>query len=288
MKKQMILLGMLMAFCMAEAKVTLPALFTDNMVLQQKSNVIFHGHSSTKKEVIIKTGWNKHPYTTSPDKEGNWKIEVPTPSAGGPYEIIISDGDEHILQNILIGEIWLYTGECETETPIDIPSQPYIRLFQTKKEISLVPKKDLHATQEGWKECTSETITGLPAIGYFFASQLQKNLKVPIGIISCTWKDTPAEAWASYDALENLPSYNKETEMLESLGFNPEKIEAEYGALLSVRAIFITALPYKDIIKLFTNTIWDGAMTTKYGRNLIIRMKTGKQWNFRDTGKIRE
>ena len=76
--------------------------------------------------------------------------------------------------------------------------------------------------------------------------------------------------------------------MLESLGFNPEKIEAEYGALLSVRAIFITALPYKDIIKLFTNTIWDGAMTTKYGRNLIIRMKTGKQWNFRDTGKIRE
>lgn len=164
MKKQMILLGMLMAFCMAEAKVTLPALFTDNMVLQQKSNVIFHGHSSTKKEVIIKTGWNKHPYTTSPDKEGNWKIEVPTPSAGGPYEIIISDGEEHILQNILIGEIWLYTGECETETPIDIPSQPYIRLFQTKKEISLVPKKDLHATQEGWKECTSETITGLPAI----------------------------------------------------------------------------------------------------------------------------
>lgn len=93
-----------------------------------------------QKEVIIKTGWNKHPYTTSLTK-GNWKIEVPTPSAGGPYEIIISDGDEHILQNILIGEIWLYTGECETETPIDIPSQPYIRLFQTKKEISLVPKK---------------------------------------------------------------------------------------------------------------------------------------------------
>ena len=214
---------------MTEAKVTLPALFTDNMILQQKSNVIFHGHSSTKKEVIITTGWSKHPYTTSPDKEGNWRIEIPTPSAGGPYEIIISDGDKHILQNILIGEIWLYTGECETETPIDIAPQPYIRLFQTKKEISLVPKKDLHTTQEGWKECTSKNITGFPAVGYFFASQLQKTLKVPVGIISCTWKDTPAEAWASYDALEDLPSYNKETEMLESLEFNPEKIEAEYA-----------------------------------------------------------
>ncbi|KAA5378130.1 sialate O-acetylesterase, partial [Phocaeicola dorei] len=106
---------------------------------------------------------------------------------------------------------------------------PYIRLFQTKKEISLVPKKDLHTTQEGWKECTSKNITGFPAVGYFFASQLQKTLKVPVGIISCTWKDTPAEAWASYDALEDLPSYNKETEMLESLEFNPEKIEAEYA-----------------------------------------------------------
>lgn len=118
---------------MAEAKVTLPALFTDNMVLQQKSNVIFMAIHLQKRS-DNKTGWNKHPYTTSPDKEGNWKIEVPTPSAGGPYEIIISDGDEHILQNILIGEIWLYTGECETEAPIDIPSQPYIRLFQTKKK----------------------------------------------------------------------------------------------------------------------------------------------------------
>lgn len=118
---------------MAEAKVTLPALFTDNMVLQQ-NRMSFSWPFIYKKEVIIKTGWNKHPYTTSPDKEGNWKIEVPTPSAGGPYEIIISDGEEHILQNILIGEIWLYTGECETETPIDIPSQPYIRLFQTKKK----------------------------------------------------------------------------------------------------------------------------------------------------------
>ena len=172
----MILLGMLMAFCMAEAKVTLPALFTDNMVLQQKSNVIFHGHSSTKKEVIIKTGWNKHPYTTSPDKEGNWKIEVPTPSAGGPYEIIISDGDEHILQNILIGEIWLYTGECETETPIDIPSQPYIRLFQTKKEISLVPKKDLHATQEGWKEVAKEFQDNLNNLDGIYTKNYNRSL----------------------------------------------------------------------------------------------------------------
>lgn len=80
MKKQMILLGMLMAFCMAEAKVTLPALFTDNMVLQQ-NRMSFFMAIHLQKRSDNKTGWNKHPYTTSPDKEGNWKIEVPTPSA---------------------------------------------------------------------------------------------------------------------------------------------------------------------------------------------------------------
>lgn len=80
-----------MAFCMTEAKVTLPALFTDNMILQQ-NQMSFPWPFIHKKEVIITTGWSKHPYTTSPDKEGNWRIEIPTPSAGGPYEIIIRTG----------------------------------------------------------------------------------------------------------------------------------------------------------------------------------------------------
>lgn len=225
----MISLGMLMAFSITEAKVTLPALFTDNMILQQKSNVLFRGHASTKNEVVITAGWSKRIYTASPDQEGHWKIEVPTPSAGGPYEISISDGDQRILQNILIGEIWLYAGESNTGISVDMPACPSIRLFQVNREISLVPKEDLHATQDGWKECTPENITGFPATGYFFASQMQKALKVPVGVIDCSWKDTPAEAWASYDALENLSAYSKETEMLESLGFNPEKIEEEYA-----------------------------------------------------------
>lgn len=231
MKKTILSLGMLLlACCMAEAKITLPALFTDNMLLQQKSTVVVHGRSSTGQEVVITAGWSKHPYTTSPDKEGNWRMELPTPSAGGPYAISISDGDEYRLQNILIGELWLYTGESDVRIPLDnLPPQPSIRLFQPKKEISLVPRNELTAAQGGWKECTPEAVAGFPAAGYFFASQLQKTLKVPVGVIACTWKDTPAEAWAGYDALKDLPGYGKETDMLESLGFNPEKIEAEYA-----------------------------------------------------------
>ncbi len=227
--KRILFLGMLAAFATAEAKVTLPALFSDNMVLQQKSDVALHGRSSAKKDVTITVGWNKHIYTAPTDAQGNWKIEIPTPSAGGPYEITLSDGEEQVLKNIMIGEIWLYAGEVNAGMPIEGASQSSIRLFQVKKEISLVPKEDLDPAQGEWQECSTEVVAGFPTEGYFFASQLQKTLKVPIGVIDCTWAGTPAEAWSSYNALESLADYGQEAEMLESLGFDPEKIEAEYA-----------------------------------------------------------
>ncbi len=227
--KRILFLGMLAAFATAEAKVTLPALFSDNMVLQQKSDVALHGRSSAKKDVTITVGWNKHIYTAPTNAQGNWKIEIPTPSAGGPYEITLSDGEEQVLKNIMIGEIWLYAGEVNAGMPIEGASQSSIRLFQVKKEISLVPKEDLDLAQGEWQECSTEAVAGFPTEGYFFASQLQKTLKVPIGVIDCTWAGTPAEAWSSYNALESLADYGQEAEMLESLGFDPEKIEAEYA-----------------------------------------------------------
>ncbi|WP_455668190.1 sialate O-acetylesterase [Phocaeicola sp.] len=229
MTKRILFLGMLAAFATAEAKVTLPALFSDNMVLQQKSDVALHGRSSAKKDVTITVGWNKHIYTAPTNAQGNWKIEIPTPSAGGPYEITLSDGEEQVLKNIMIGEIWLYAGEVNAGMPIEGASQSSIRLFQVKKEISLVPKEDLDLAQGEWQECSTEAVAGFPTEGYFFASQLQKTLKVPIGVIDCTWAGTPAEAWSSYNALESLADYGQEAEMLESLGFDPEKIEAEYA-----------------------------------------------------------
>ena len=85
MKKLMITLGMFATFCTTEAKVTLPALFTDNMMLQQKSDITLRGHSTNRKEVMVITGWDKHIYMAQTDKQGNWKTEISTPSAGGPY-----------------------------------------------------------------------------------------------------------------------------------------------------------------------------------------------------------
>ena len=118
MKKLMITLGMFATFCTTEAKVTLPALFTDNMVLQQKSDIILRGHSTNRKEVMVITGWDKHIYMAQTDKQGNWKTEISTPSAGGPYEISFCDGEELTLHNIMIGELWLCSGQSNMEMPV--------------------------------------------------------------------------------------------------------------------------------------------------------------------------
>lgn len=88
MKKLMITLGMFATFCTTEAKVTLPALFTDNMVLQQKSDITLRGHSTNRKEVMVITGWDKHIYMAQTDKQGNWKTEISTPLPADPTKSV--------------------------------------------------------------------------------------------------------------------------------------------------------------------------------------------------------
>ena len=171
MKKLMITLGMFATFCTTEAKVTLPALFTDNMVLQQKSDITLRGHSTNRKEVMVITGWDKHIYMAQTDKQGNWKTEISTPSAGGPYEISFCDGEELTLHNIMIGELWLCSGQSNMEMPVGDwgkvlnyeneireATYPDIRLFKVKKETSLTPKEDLSPTQGEWQECTPQSV----------------------------------------------------------------------------------------------------------------------------------
>lgn len=242
MKKLMIALGMLTAFCSTEAKVTLPTLFTDNMVLQQKSTVVLRGHSTAQKEVMVITSWDKHIYMAQTDGQGKWKTEITTPSAGGPYEICFRDGDELVLHNVMIGELWLCSGQSNMEMPIGSwgkvldyeneisqSNHPSIRLLKVKKETSLTPKEELAPTQKGWQECTPESVENFSAVGYFFARQLQKSLKTPIGIIDSSWGGTPAEAWTGYDGLKHLQEFEEEMDMLESLGFRSDKIDAEYA-----------------------------------------------------------
>lgn len=151
------------------------------------------------------------------------------------------------------------------ENEIREATYPDIRLFKVKKETSLTPKEDLSPTQGEWQECTPQSVNSFSAVGYFFARQLQQKLKTPIGVIDCSWGGTPAEAWTSYNGLKHLQEFEHEMDMLESLGFQPERL--------------MQSMPRREKhgINLCMSMIWDGVMTIKYGLNLIIQTRIGKK-----------
>ena len=101
-----------------QAKVRLTSIWGDNMVLQQQSEVTFHGKASANSKITIEASWNHRKLTTRSDQHGNWNIQLPTPAAGGPYTITFSDGEALTLNNILLGEVWFCSGQSNMEMPV--------------------------------------------------------------------------------------------------------------------------------------------------------------------------
>ena len=225
-----------------QAKVVLPSVFTDNMVLQQKTDITFYGDATKNKQLTVKTGWNGKEYYTEADGQGKWSLKIPTPAAGGPYEITFSDGKKLQLKNVMIGEVWCCSGQSNMEMPvagwgkvmnyeqeIAEAAYPAIRLFQVKKNTSLAPLKEVESTLGGWQECSSATVPEFSALAYFYARALWKELNVPIGVIDCTWGGTPAEAWTSHETLRQVMGFREEMDKLERLGFDPNRMEQAYS-----------------------------------------------------------
>lgn len=210
------------------AKPVLPALFSDNMVLQQQTQVPVWGQAAKSKEVKITASWNGETYTTLTDTEGNWKTEIPTPAAGGPYTISISDGKEVKLTNVMIGEVWICSGQSNMEMPlkgwgkvlnyqqeIDNANHPDIRLYQVKKTVSPIPLAAGESTMGGWQNCAPQTVEDFSAVAYFFARELNRKLNVPVGVIDVTWGGTPAESWTSVETLDILSEFHDKTALIQ-------------------------------------------------------------------------
>ena len=191
------------------AQVILPAIFSDNMVLQQQTDVAIWGTASNNSTVKVTTSWNKKSYSTKAGSDGRWKLKVSTPSAGGPYEVTISEGNTIKFKNVLIGEVWVCSGQSNMEMPmkgymnqpilgsneaIATSSNPMIRLFTVTKASNLNPQDDFTGT---WKNCEPENVSQFSATAYFFGLMLNKSLNVPIGLINSSWGGTRIEPWIS-------------------------------------------------------------------------------------------
>lgn len=201
----------------AEAKVKLPGIFSDNMVLQQNDNVKIWGNS-TGKTVQVITSWNNKKYKVNADDSGNWQATLTTPSAGGPYTISLDDGEKLNLENILIGEVWLCSGQSNMEMPVkgfknqptlnsnDIlleAENPQIRLIKYDKTASRIPATDNKSTS--WQVSDAQSAKEFSAVAFQFAQTLQRKLKVPVGVIMSTWGGTKIEAWMTENSLKSFP-----------------------------------------------------------------------------------
>jgi sialate O-acetylesterase len=191
------------------AEIKLASIFTDNMVLQQQSEVAIWGWAASGASINIKPSWDGKSYTTKSENEGKWKLKIATPKAGGPYEIVISDGKPFKLVNVLIGEVWLCSGQSNMEMPMKgFKGQPIkgsndAILHSKNKNIRLitVPRSSKTEPQDSfkgqWQEASPATVADFSATGYYFGRLVNEIIDVPVGLINVSYSGSCIEAWMS-------------------------------------------------------------------------------------------
>jgi sialate O-acetylesterase len=207
-----------------QAQTKLPSVFGDNMVLQQKEKVSIWGKDIPNSQIKITTSWGAKALTKA-DKNGFWKTKINTHKGSFNSEIIKIEGTTTItLKNILIGEVWLCSGQSNMEMPMDglgkskvLNADKYlkksinknIRLFNNPRAVSAFPNFE---TGGNWLESNKVTANKFSAIGYIFGLSLFEKLNVPIGIIETSWGGTRIEFWlpkAYLEKYEDVKNTNK-------------------------------------------------------------------------------
>ena len=199
------------------AKVRLPQFFSDNMVLQQQSECNIWGWADPGTRVSISTSWDKKNYNVQANKYGLFSLTVKTPEAGGPYFIGFKDADYVQLNNVMIGEVWICSGQSNMEMlmkgykaqPVEGAAEELLscndndlRLFYGKRLASLEPQQDLAGS---WLPANAASVREFSATAYFFGKALRNTLGVPVGLICTAFGGSACEAWMQADWLKAFP-----------------------------------------------------------------------------------
>ncbi len=220
----------------------LPAIFGNNMVMQQKTENTIWGKAEPGENIEIISSWGEKT-TVKAKTNGNWLTKIKTPEAGGPFKLNIKGADTTItFKNVLIGEVWLCSGQSNMEMPlagwppndtiknsaeeIKNACYPEIRFFTVSRSISAKPKEDCKGS---WVECTPETAKKFSATAYFFGREIHEKLGIPVGLIHSSWSGTPAESWTNPGYIGKVDDFSEFAKNLDKLASQ----EAEYIKWLS-------------------------------------------------------
>ena len=232
-----------LAVMSAAAKVRLTPLFTDNMVFQQDCMAPVWGEAEPGATVKVTPSWNNKTYSAIADSEGKWKVTIPTPKGGfRKYSLTISDGEPVVLNNVVVGEVWLASGQSNMQMPVeswraqrinqeDIENASEyadVRLLQVSRATGMVEHDYFSADFDKWKESSPETVRNFSAAGWYFGRKLLEDLKVPIGIIHSSWGGTIIEAWMSEGAIKSFPETLGQLAKVKSLSDNEAERERTF------------------------------------------------------------
>ncbi len=257
------------------AEVRLPAVFSDNMVLQQQSAVAVWGWSAAAEKIYVTNSWSDSIDSTQATGDARWKLTIQTPSAGGPHTVTIKGSNTIVLKNVMIGEVWICSGQSNMqwsgtnglpEIAEELPraANANIRFFQVRQTTSEYPQDDCPAR---WTECSAETLQGFSAVAYFFGKQLQEKLNVPIGLIDASWGGTPAEVWTPKETVENDPVLKAAAGKISRMNWWPNMPGAAYNAMIAPLTSFniAGAIWYQGESNVVTYSTYDQLMRTLIG-----------------------
>jgi sialate O-acetylesterase len=220
---------MILTACMAwvfmtglcQAEVRLPAIFSDQMILQQQRLVPIWGWSEPDEKVSIRGSWSELSIEAVGNSEGKWKSKLPTPVAGGPFTVTVQGTNKIVSGDVLTGEVWICSGQSNMWWPVSqaknpqeeitAANYPSIRLFTVAQQFSTKPQSNCGGT---WKLCNPETVGSFSAVGYFFGRELFQELDVPIGLINISWGGSLAEAWTSEATLREFGKFTEDLDLL--------------------------------------------------------------------------
>ena len=223
MKKLLLLVAATVLAFGASAKVVLPKVLGSNMVLQQNADVNLWGKADADAKVTVKVSWDKAKIKTKADENGNWAVKVATPAGSfDKYTISISDGEEIVLENVMIGDVWITSGQSNMEMPVKgwdrqpvenakdyiLSAAKYadqIRMFTVPRARSYNEDKEDCVGGE-WFCAAPKSVAEMSAVAYLFAYNLVGKVDFPIGIITSNWGGTRIESWMPIKALEDVLS----------------------------------------------------------------------------------
>lgn len=253
-----LLVFLLLGSIQVGATVKLPALIADNMVLQQKTKVTLWGWADAGETVTIKSSWNNRTAKTKADAQGNWRIQLRTIAAGGPYELEIRAAQTITIRNVMLGEVWLCSGQSnmefslgkqrswqtgvfDYEKAVASANEPLMRLFTVRQQVSDTPLSDVTGQ---WSECTPVTAATFSAVAYYFARKLIRETGFPVGLIHSSWGGTPAESWTRKEVLQSDADFLPILKRYEQAVQNYPALLKEYETSIAAKT---TPAPKKPV-----------------------------------------